>query len=568
MSYEKRKQLLLSVLYVLLIALFTGLGLWFRGHPLFTGQGLRTKTESPEPVSTYEPYVVTANSAAAASNTVVTSAEPAVAMPRFYTTARAAVFTFSGLGSEEELQGVLEALHSTGSHATFFVTAEELESRPEQIEEICRAGHSFGVAVAPTESSDESQVLEQIRAEAEILRSRYGAYYEIFVRQAYTSGSTTLLRAAAAGGFRVLSELKEAVPERVSRLTDADEVHAAVFQENDGMLQRGEIVHFQLGLFQHSDTLLGELVEKVVREKSCYPIVSADEMAEMTEYLYDYPLAEQQILPAVRDQIHPGRLEGMTEDEIYEVIRKGYIGINWVVSTQFLPGFTDWQAERLDKKGVIENDENYVFLTFDDWGTDGTVDKLLEVLSRHGATATFFVRTEYVPYNPNLLRAIAEEGHTIGSHTHKHLQLSNQINDVSFAEITEEQRQVLEEDVVICYDTMQHIIGDLTDAEGKPSLSLLFRQPTLAVGKKGLTTVFDCGFTHAIAGFYTSSDYNASSAEYLATELKVHVRSGAIIVMHFSDTAKYTAEALDMFLTECENTGRDFKFVGLNKVLS
>ena len=38
--------------------------------------------------------------------------------------------------------------------------------------------------------------------------------------------------------------------------------------------------------------------------------------------------------------------------------------------------------------------------------------------------------------------------------------------------------------------------------------------------------------------------------------------------MHFSDNSKYTAEALDILLTEYETEGIGYRFVGLNKVLS
>ena len=73
------------------------------------------------------------------------------------------------------------------------------------------------------------------------------------------------------------------------------------------------------------------------------------------------------------------------------------------------------------------DDRDGVFLTFDDWGTDRTITRLLEVLKAHGAKATFFVKTQYVPYNPNLLRAIAADGHTIGCHTNTHFPLSNDV---------------------------------------------------------------------------------------------------------------------------------------------
>ena len=565
MQAEKRKQLTLTAVYIVLICLFTGAGLWFRGHPLFSGQGLRLKSTPEEAVATYAPYAAASFPDTAPA---LPAAESLAALSRFFTTERAVVFTFSGLGREKELNSVLEALQNTNSRATFFVTAEEMERWPEQIEAIGRAGHSLGISVLPTERTNASGLLKVMQTQAETLRSRYQAYYEIFVRPASGAGGDALLQAAAAGGFRVLTEMKEAVPERVSRMTDAEEILDAVLNVNEGALQRGEIVHFQMGLFQYSDTVLGELVQRMVTEKCVYPVVPADMVAERTEMQYRYPVPEELILPDVKDRIYPGHLAGLSKDEIFEVIRGGYIGISWIISSYFLPGFNDWETRHLDKSGIIQNDENYVFLTFDDWGTDGTVDKLLNVLDRHDATATFFVRSEHVPSNPNLLRSIAAAGHTVGAHTHKHMPLSNEVHPTYFTELDEQQRQALEEDIVICYNTLQSVIGDMVDADGKPSLSALFRQPTLAVGRNGLETVFDCGYTHAIAGYYTATDYKAESAEALAAELKKNIKPGAILVMHFSDNAQYTAEALDLLLTQFENEGSPYRFVGLNRVLT
>ena len=563
---HNRKQLTVTILYIFLICLFVAGGLWFRGHPLFSGQGLRLNTSPAAPEATYVPYAAT--SGKAALPTALTSEELPTPLSRFYTTERATVFTFSGIERAKELDAVLEALKNTNSRATFFVTAEEMELYPERIDAISRAGQSLGISVLPTQHVTASQMLSALQAQAQTLRDRYQAYYEIFVRPATGFGSTALLQAAAQGGFRVLKEMKEAVPEKVSRMTDPGEIIPAVINENEGMFQRGEIVHFQMGIFQYSDTVLGELVERMVSEKCTYPVVSADEVAERTEAQYEYPVPREMILPDVRDRIYPGHLKDMTKDEIFEVIRSGYIGISWILSPYFLPGFSDSETRHLDKTGIIENDENYVFLTFDDWGTDGTVDKLLNVLDKHHATATFFVRTEYVPNNPNLLRAIAAAGHTIGAHSHKHMSLSNEVRPTYFTELDEQQRQELEEDIVICYNTLQNVIGDMVDADGKPSLSALFRQPTLAVGRSGLETVFDCGYTHAVAGYYTTTDYKAESARSLAAEIKKNIKPGAILVMHFSDNAQYTADALDQLLTEFESSGSPYRFVGLNKVLS
>ena len=405
------------------------------------------------------------------------------------------------------------------------------------------------------------------RTQAETLRGQYGVDYELFVRPAYDPDNAALLQAAADGGFRVLTELKEAVPEDVSRMTDADEVLSAVFRESERALQRGEIVHFQMGLFQYSDAVLGELIRRIADEKCVYPILPADEVAEHTEHQYVYPLTGDMILPAVKDKIYPGHLDGMTPEEAFEVVRSGYIGCDWVKPPRYFPGFSAKEARQMDRTGLVKNEENYVFLTFDDWGSDRIVDELLAVLRKHNATATFFVRTNYVPGNPNLLRAIAAEGHTIGAHTHSHMPLSNEIRPNTYAELSEEQLAALQEDLVLCYDTLQSIVGDMTDADGKPSLSLLFRQPTLAVSKSGLTTVFDCGYTYAVAGSSSPDDYKSKDVKALADELMTSIEPGAILVLHFLDNAHYTPEALDQVLTELENKGSEYRFVGLNKVL-
>lgn len=104
---------------------------------------------------------------------------------------------------------------------------------------------------------------------------------------------------------------------------------------------------------------------------------------------------------------------------------------------------------------------------------------------------------------------------------------------------------------------------------GRPALSLLFRPPTLAVSKNGMEAVLDCGFTHVVSGSYTTQDYKATSASSLAETLKKRTRSGAVLIMHMSDNSIYTAEALDIYLSEMELRDADkrYKFAGLDEVL-
>lgn len=59
-------------------------------------------------------------------------------------------------------------------------------------------------------------------------------------------------------------------------------------------------------------------------------------------------------------------------------------------------------------------------LTFDDGPNPAITPKLLDLLDRHQAKATFFVVGKYVREAPTLVREISERGHVLGNHTDTH----------------------------------------------------------------------------------------------------------------------------------------------------
>jgi peptidoglycan/xylan/chitin deacetylase (PgdA/CDA1 family) len=63
-------------------------------------------------------------------------------------------------------------------------------------------------------------------------------------------------------------------------------------------------------------------------------------------------------------------------------------------------------------------------LTFDDGPARKTTPEVLDFLKKECAKATFFLVGENAKENPELVRRIAEEGHTIGTHTQTHAYLS------------------------------------------------------------------------------------------------------------------------------------------------
>lgn len=61
-----------------------------------------------------------------------------------------------------------------------------------------------------------------------------------------------------------------------------------------------------------------------------------------------------------------------------------------------------------------------VALTFDDGPDPEVTPRVLDLLARHSAKATFFVIGEKAERHPDLIRAILEQGHTLGNHSYHH----------------------------------------------------------------------------------------------------------------------------------------------------
>ncbi len=70
-----------------------------------------------------------------------------------------------------------------------------------------------------------------------------------------------------------------------------------------------------------------------------------------------------------------------------------------------------WKMKVHDKK---------VWLTFDDGPTPESTPFVLDTLKQHNVTATFFCLGESLEKNPDILKRIKEDGHSIGNHSYSH----------------------------------------------------------------------------------------------------------------------------------------------------
>ena len=70
---------------------------------------------------------------------------------------------------------------------------------------------------------------------------------------------------------------------------------------------------------------------------------------------------------------------------------------------------------------------NEVVLTFDDGPWPKNTPAVLEALAAHCLKATFFPIGEHAMWHPEILKQVAAAGHTIGTHTWSHADLTKKV---------------------------------------------------------------------------------------------------------------------------------------------
>ena len=495
---------------------------------------------------------------------------------KVYTVQPSVGYSFYGVSNTTVLQDVLNKLNNQKIKATFFITEKDIRNNEKEIKEIVDNGHELQIMLVEGSGNDYLSVAKSILNIKRYIKNNFNQDATL-VRYPYeVQYSDEALEAISATGCKVIGQNLSVATTAVGKDGTIEDVKNNIFNLGNIALHKGFIVYFRMDYY-NDNTIIGNLVELIKKEKvdpigyvdqgvkhNGYSFAKLSELVT-SEYVFNYPLTNSEILPEVLNKIKKGYLENI-EDPIGYISNR-YIGSPFAKYTESLPGFEEDEIEVLDKVGRF-TDDNTIFLTFDDWGSDIAINKLLYILDKYNVKATFFVRTNHIDDNPSLLRTIALAGHDIASHSDNHILLSNTTDKKGvFAEVTDEQAEVIQEDVIRSYKKLQRIVGDIY-VDGRPALQTYFRPPTLAVSKKGLMSVFDSGFSYVISGDFTTQDYEAKSAEELINKLKygivsgenneIKITDGSILVMHMSDEAKFTAEALDTIIPYYLSQGYKF----------
>ncbi|WP_278961616.1 polysaccharide deacetylase family protein [Mitsuokella multacida] len=488
-------------------------------------------------------------------------------------TSQSVIFTFGGLSKKEPLVHVLDAMKANEMRGTFFVTERELKRNAENIRLIRSYGQDLGIGLTSIKGGGTAaEYAMQIQRVRDGLQ-QYGVTTDVVRQMASSDNEAGMKEAAAAMKCWFVGQGLNAVQSKDKQAQSADEVMPHIFGKWTTSLGRNEILYIRTDYYT-KPTLASEVMMAIKQQKvdniaydaygdnptdnrqndSVYRIVSVQDVLDESAKLYQYPV-ETMDLPA-EIQLGYGA-GGITKKNFQREFFKRYIGAPEVSSSDRMYGFTQKELALADKTGLVKTAApQTVFLTFDDWGSDDSINKLLYVLRKHRVHATFFVITKNMINNPNLLRAIVAEGNEVGSHTDHHVPMLR-VDEKGRSYIVED-NATYRQNVRSSYEKLLSAIGDMKIENGsRYGLTRLLRPPQLAVSRDGCAVALDEGFTYLVSGSGSAEDYGAVSMESLEGIMDhiVHkrngdVRRGAIMIMHMSSTASRTPYALDLLLTK------------------
>ncbi len=188
-------------------------------------------------------------------------------------------------------------------------------------------------------------------------------------------------------------------------------------------------------------------------------------------------------------------------------------------------------------------EEKCVYLTFDDGPSNSVTTPILDTLKKEGVKATFFVVSDRAHGREDVLKRIANEGHTIGVHSATH----------KYSEIYASEKSLLK-DIDTCAAFIKKTAGVTPSVyrfPGGMSKSDSRREVVKAHGYRIIDWNAVCG---------DEEIRNASTETLVKTSLETAKgKAKVVLLLHDSATHKATAQALPEIISEFRKQGYTFR---------
>jgi len=197
------------------------------------------------------------------------------------------------------------------------------------------------------------------------------------------------------------------------------------------------------------------------------------------------------------------------------------------------------QLKKYDAVYLGDTQKKVLYLTFDAGYENGCTEKILDTLKKHDVKAAFFLVGGYIQRNADLVRRMAEEGHTVGNHTMHHYDMSKIADKDTFSKELEETAKLYEE-----------VVGAPMPRFYRPPQGIYSEENLVHAKELGYKTVF---WSLAYVDWKNDSQPTHEAA---FAKLLPRTHPGAVVLLH--STSQTNAEILDELLTKWEEMGYEF----------
>lgn len=192
-----------------------------------------------------------------------------------------------------------------------------------------------------------------------------------------------------------------------------------------------------------------------------------------------------------------------------------------------------------------DTNEKKIYLTFDAGYENGNTPRILDALKKHQAPATFFVVGNFISDNPDLIRRMVSEGHTVGNHTMTHPDMSGISSKDDFLK-------------------QLNGVEELYESVTGEKMSKFYRPPQGIYSTSNLAMAKELGYST----FFWSLAYvdwiqdQQPSREEAFQKLLGRIHPGALVLLH--NTSSTNGLILDDLLTKWEEMG--YRFCSLKEL--
>lgn len=246
------------------------------------------------------------------------------------------------------------------------------------------------------------------------------------------------------------------------------------------------------------------------------------------------------IQPEVSERV--GKLDVEALAKLDNSTKGWWISLNKEHKTPTIPGDIKDTIDKYDGYYVGDTSEKMVYLTFDEGYENGYTPLILDTLKENEVKAVFFITSQFLKQNSDLVQRMLDEGHIVGNHSVNHPSLPDKD-----------------------YDGIIKEICGLEDmfAEKFGKGFNYFRPPQGNYSERTLAAIQQLGYK-TIFWSFAYDDWDVTKvrgADYAYNKVMDNLHNGAIYLLHA--VSKDNAEGLDKIIKGIRAEGYEIRQLDL-----